>query len=369
MHTQRARILFVDDEPRVLEGIENLLFDAPEDWETDFAGSGEEALQLLSSGEYDVLVTDMRMPGMDGAELLERAKSAHPSVVRIVLSGHTEAEAAQRALPLVHEFLSKPCSAELLIDTLSEALRLTRRFTNMDLRRAIGRVGSLPARPETFTRVDAAIAAEASLEEIAAIVSSDLGVTTKVLRVANTAFYSRARTVSSVDDAVRVLGSMTTRAVVLAVEALREGSPPAWFDLDALHQHSLSVGTLASQLVSPGDRAEALLGGLLHDVGKFLIATYFDHPGESGGSDVETELVALGFDHADIGAHLMRLWHLSPVVADAVERHHRLDVEERTDVDLAVFAAEWAHERQDDEGLGFQELGIVQRARVLMSGR
>jgi len=373
MRDATSRLLFVDDEPRVLEGLENLLFDAPDEWEIHFAQSGEEALRLLASAPFDVLVTDMRMPEMDGAALLARARAAFPTVVRIVLSGHTEAEAAQRAMPLAHEFLSKPCEPEVLIDALDRALVLTRRFTDGALRRALGTVGSLPARPETFARVDRAITEGASLERVAELLEHDLAVATKVLHVANTAFYSRLRRVTSLEDAVRVLGLATTRAVVLGVETLESFRVPAWLDLDAMHAHALEVGALAARLAPTDHRAEALLGGLLHDVGELLIATYFAEAGQRAAElqrrekihRGEAELRVLGFDHADIGGYLMRLWHLSSEVASAVERHHRAGLEDRGVVELAVFAADWAHHARDDSVLTARELRAVERAREL----
>jgi YesN/AraC family two-component response regulator len=81
------RILFVDDEPKVLEDLERMLYPLRKEWCMVFASSGQEALRLLSESDYDVLITDLRMPQMSGAELLEQVITAHPQVVRMILSG------------------------------------------------------------------------------------------------------------------------------------------------------------------------------------------------------------------------------------------------------------------------------------------
>jgi CheY-like chemotaxis protein len=79
-------------------------------WEMAFANSGAEALALLASRPFDVVVTDMRMPAMDGAELLRRVREQYPDVIRIVLSGYFETEAALRAVGVAHQFLANPAS-------------------------------------------------------------------------------------------------------------------------------------------------------------------------------------------------------------------------------------------------------------------
>src|SRR5579859_4207949 len=118
------RVLFVDDERRILEGLQRMLRHYRKQWEMTFANSGAEALSILAGGRYDVIVSDMRMPGMDGAQLLETVRKLYPGMIRIVLSGHTDMEAAIRAVPVAHQFLAKPCDPDKLqaaIDPSNEA--------------------------------------------------------------------------------------------------------------------------------------------------------------------------------------------------------------------------------------------------------
>ena len=69
---EKKKVIFVDDEQRVLDGIRRMMQSMKNQWDLFFANSGEEALKLLEQDQYDVIVSDMRMPGMTGTELLEK---------------------------------------------------------------------------------------------------------------------------------------------------------------------------------------------------------------------------------------------------------------------------------------------------------
>jgi YesN/AraC family two-component response regulator len=110
----RKRILFVDDEAAILASLGNLLRKDRHRWDLVFAKGGPEAARLIRESAFDVIVTDMRMPELDGAELLELVRTQSPDTVRIMLSGHVEPDAVMRALPLADEFISKPCDIKTL---------------------------------------------------------------------------------------------------------------------------------------------------------------------------------------------------------------------------------------------------------------
>ena len=118
----RPRILFVDDDVDVLESLRDALRKDRQRWDFAFAIGGAAALEELALRPCNVVVSDMRMPGMDGAELLTRVKAEHPTVARLVLSGHAEQEAMERAMRVAQEFLSKPCQIAVLRATIERAL-------------------------------------------------------------------------------------------------------------------------------------------------------------------------------------------------------------------------------------------------------
>ena len=104
-------ILFVDDEQQILDGLKDLLRKQRKQWSMVFALGGQAALDELTQRPFDVVVSDMRMPGIDGATLLTRVKEMYPASARIILSGHADRDSIVRALPVAHQFLNRPCDA------------------------------------------------------------------------------------------------------------------------------------------------------------------------------------------------------------------------------------------------------------------
>lgn len=116
------RILFVDDEPRVLDGLRRTLRPMRNKWQMSFIDGGKKALECLSEHAFDVLVTDMQMPEVDGWALLNTASGKYPGMSRIVLSGHSSAEAEVRANGLAHSYLAKPCGMQDLTSVVDRLL-------------------------------------------------------------------------------------------------------------------------------------------------------------------------------------------------------------------------------------------------------
>ena len=121
------RILVVDDDPIVLRALRRLLLGARPGWEIDMAESGEAALSLLESKTYDVVVTDLHMPGFDGVALLGRLKTEHPKVMRVVHSSHVESLTSEQAQELAHAVLTKPGRPDELVVVLEWALAQRRK--------------------------------------------------------------------------------------------------------------------------------------------------------------------------------------------------------------------------------------------------
>src|SRR5277367_5572528 len=138
------RVLFVDDEPQVLDGIRSKLAPQQGSWEMEFAPGGEVALKLLGEKPFDVIVSDIRMPGMDGAELLKTVCQRFPSVVRIILSSQDELEGALRAVPVAHQFLVKPCDPAMIRVAIERATSLSALMNNKLLENLVGSVKDLP---------------------------------------------------------------------------------------------------------------------------------------------------------------------------------------------------------------------------------
>ena len=282
----KKRILFVDDEPLVLKGLQRTLRKRRAEWETAFASSGKEALEILDQQSMDVIVSDLKMPEMDGMRLLTEVKARHPRVVRIILSGHTEHEATLRSVKYAHQNLTKPCDAEILKQTLTKLFALRDILDDESVKKIVSQIESLPSLPSIYGEITEEMQSEdPSIKKISNIISKDLSMTAKILQVVNSVFFGLSRKINRPQEAVVLLGLETIKALVLSVKIFSEFSQKnfSWFNIDELFTHSMSVSTYTKTIAKTekleGDLISySLMAGLLHDLGKLILLTNFPKP-------------------------------------------------------------------------------------------
>ena len=332
------RILFVDDEPNVLAGLQRMLYSLRKEWDMKFVSSGAEALRCLSEAPFDVLVTDVRMPGMSGVELLEQVVKRHPQVIRMVLSGTADIELTMQCVSLSHQYLLKPCDAQTLRATVQRAFCLRGLLYDPALRGLISQIQSLPSIPAVYGELVGVLrSGDGSPQAVGRIMARDMGMTAKVLQLVNSAFFGVSREITDPVDAVVYLGMETVRALVFTASAfsqfqLRGGCR---FSIEELQQHCLAVGTLARRIamsmgLTPAAVDHAFLGGLLHDIGKLVLVSNYPEKYQEVLQRVregpvrisEAECAVFGTSHAEIGAYLLWLWGLPDPVAEIVVLHH-----------------------------------------------
>lgn len=368
------RLLLVDDDPMILRALRRDLQSEEHRWHIDYMNGGAEALNRLTKESYDVLVTDMVMPGIDGAELLHKARLLCPAMGRIVLSGHSDFDHAVASVPFAHQRLLKPWNRDELVAVIERTCAL-RDFASDELvRRTIGRVGALPS----STRVYLSLALEldkpsATFASIAAIVEQDMAMSAKLLQLANSAFVGSRRDIVSVSDAVRMVGLKELRHYLLSpfldvfdVFAVANESHEQLF-LE-LGKHGLFVAHLARALApSAGVAASAFVAGLMHDLGKVVLLSH--HPEAideiahqaqgSSALQLELERARFGANHADIGGHLIGLWGLPVDVVEAVKNHHET-LQPRSQLERTLSLANWlAHEHVERTARGLTDPNVV----------
>jgi DNA-binding NarL/FixJ family response regulator len=212
------RLIFVDDEPMVLNGLRRALHEMRQEWDMTFVDSAAAALQVLEIGNYDAIITDIRMPIMDGAQLLEQVKERHPAVMRVVLSGQSSRETVMRSIAPAHQFLSKPCDPEELKRRLKQAFAMRDLLCTESVKTLVSRLRSIPSLPALYDELTAELHGEdVSLTRIANIISRDVGMAAKILQLANSAFIGVRGQVSNVVQAISLIGTETVRTLVLSV--------------------------------------------------------------------------------------------------------------------------------------------------------
>lgn len=378
-----TRILFVDDEPRVLDNLRRMLRAYRREWTMEFCQRPELALAMMADVPFDVVVADMQMPGMDGAEFLTRVRELYPDTVRIVLSNPSQQEGVLRAVGPAHQYLAKPCDPEFLYSTIQRARLLNARLTNPELKSLVSHMDTLPSLPDIyFELVEELQDPDASVDRVGALISRDIGMTAKVLQLVNSSFFGLSVHVEDANHAAALLGLNTLKPLVLTACIFRQLEksrvPVAW--LEKILSHSMDVAGLAKQLataerVSREIADNAFIAGALHDVGKIVLADNFGNDynavcqqaeeQESSLSSVEHD--RLGASHADVGGFLLGLWNLPQEMVEAVAYHH----DPNTSVDrsftpltavhvanaLVATAPEASGDDRTAEGLDSQYLG------------
>jgi len=353
-------ILFVDDESKILDGIKRMLHGDRHRWNLQFVVGGQAALLAFETGSFDVVISDMLMPGMDGATLMGHIRERSPKTARIILSGFSDAILSARAASVAHRFLSKPCSATDLQSAIEHVCTLQELVCSPEICRIVGSVGELPSHSTTFIKLREAVAnPDASMVIVASIIEQDIAMSAKILQLTNSAFFGLAQKVSNLQNAVAYLGMETIKNLALASEAFRMFLPDARVPqsvCDSIQQHSLRAAAIAAVLpLNRETRELTILAAHLHDIGRLFLASTMplefcstlDLSLERGCKPFEAEEQLLGTSHAEIGAYLLGLWGIPNLAVEAIAHHHRPTRISHSEMDctVAVYLADFlAHE-------------------------
>lgn len=346
-----ARILFVDDEPNILQGLQRMLRSMRREWDMHFLDNGKAALAAMAENPFDAVVTDMRMPGMDGAELLSEIRRLYPEAIRVILSGYSELEAVMRTVGPAHQYLAKPCSAQILIDVLRRAIELRRLLECEGLRKLLAGLKSLPTPSNTYYAVVSYIDdPRASANGLAEIIAKDVAMTAELLKVTNSAYFTVPSKVNTPLQAVRILGFETLRALVLRIGIFRsfKGLPATGRVMEDLNRDSFLVGRIARRLARlEGFDAHAVemafCAGMLCSIGMLVLLDHMParfaevKAAIAGGKGLlEAEAEVFGATQFQVGAYLLGLWGFKQDVVEAVAFTGRPGVAKASAMDIAA---------------------------------
>lgn len=337
----KKTILFVDDEPNILAGLKRMLRSMRKTMDFQFAENGPDALDIMASEKVDVVISDMRMPGMDGAALLTTIQEQYPHAIRIMLTGQADDDSIMRTVGVVHQFLAKPADPDILKQVILRASVLQNLMADERLKKLVSSIDNLPSLPETYSKLQLALKnPDSGLGDVAEIIEQDLAMSAKVLQLVNSAFFGLYKHIESPFRAVNLLGMDTIKALVLGVGVFSEMKSPASkiFNVNGLWSHSMSTAAFAKKIalyesVDNEMIDNAFIAGLLHDVGKLLLFSRMPAKYEQAvilaeetpGTLREAEQQTFGACHGDIGGYLIGLWGLPGQVVESITFHHRLE--------------------------------------------
>lgn len=335
----KNRILFVEDNPVLLQAYALMLRPDAEHWEIGTALEANTALQMMRETPYDVVVSDMALPGKSGLELLVEVRQRYPATARIMVSGLTDQEAVARALGTTHQFISKPVDPRTLRSTLARIMGLEAYLQGKQLQELVARLRAIPSFPSLYLELMKELQREEpSIEKIAQVVQRDPGMMAKMLQVVNSAAFGLPEKTADLMQAVQFLGWSSVRSIVLSFQVFsffeRDRRLPSGF-AEALWQHSVRTGALARKIMvksraEMADTEDACIAGMLHDIGKLMLAHNLSGQFENALSVAEAEKIPLheaenrvfGACHASAAAYLLGLWGLPAAIVEAVAFHH-----------------------------------------------
>ncbi len=349
-------IVFIDDEKKVLKSLKRVFNPMRKKWNVTLFNSPHEALEEISNGAVDVVFTDLKMPGMNGLELLQKVKDISPSTLRILLSGQADEEANQKSVSIVHQYLQKPCELDTIKEVITRADRLQLLMENDNLSQIISQVDSLPSLPTIYNEIKAKIdLPETSAHQIGEIVSKDIAMSAKMLQLVNSSFFGLRTTITNPIDAVLMLGLNTVKSLVLSIKIFKKLSASVDEKVaNALWNHSLTVGTNNKKIaeyegITKKLQYDYFSAGMFLDLGKLFFLAYFPREynlvlmlkKEKEISEFKAEKEIFGSTNHHVGAYLMTIWGLpgSLVFPCAFNQEYEAHIEDEYNAIMSLYFA------------------------------
>lgn len=335
-------ILFVDDDPMLLNSTRRRLMSLTQSWELRTAESGQEALRIIDSVEPAAVVSDMRMPGMDGLELLTEVERRYPFAIRIIVSGQTERDKLVDAQVIAHEILQKPCEAEQVRVVIGHCLAIRERLRKVRIERAALEQAGIPMSATMLSSILAFLQdPDTSSEQLVSLMRQDNRVSQFVVgRISETKSQGATVATDGVDQTrmertIQCMGVFPVKVaycfVKMCIRIFDRLEEPLFLDV-------IDTGLeLGARVLETAERVgkskrfaeECYVAAVFQEIGKLVMFRCFG-AGYMEGIDLakrgeaklsEFEMERYGCTHAEVGACVLMQWSFSPHVVESVCSH------------------------------------------------
>lgn len=313
-------LLFVDDEADLLRGIKRALRSRRKEWHMHFAAGGAEALKIMEEHAIDLVVSDMRMPEMDGAQLLAEVAEKYPHTIRFILSGQSDPESTLRAVGVSHQFWAKPTDIDELSAMIDKVFVL-RDMLKPEIWRIMNSLQACPSPEHVIRNLTSELKkSDADLEAVTNIVATDVSLSAKLVQLTNSAYFGTGNYILVPGEAVRLLGLDIIKSLMETDGFVRTVDQAAGA-ADIFQQSSIAADI--------GERVGLKIGmtekdwSLARQVCKFfMISLLLEKSGKISGGNL------------DDGRYLAALWGFPDALLEFLSLEKILSAQE----DLPVFA-------------------------------
>lgn len=336
------KLLFVDDDEQALNALKRVLRPLYNEWNMHFVSSASEALNILEKNPFDVIISEMRMPVMNGADLLAEVRNKYPHMIRIILSGYSDEDTLLKAVQTAHQFLSKPISADELRNSIKRISKIHDLLHGEKVKSVITQIDSLPSLPRLYGEIlDKLKDDDTSIAEIGKIIEQDIGMTSQILKLVNSSFFGLYKHITSPVEATMLLGLEMIKTLVLSIEifSVLNVGDQIRLSMNELWERSTLNSLCAKKIAAEisDDRLfidDAFCAGLLADIGILLLASQLPEEykkvlnlqKEQNILLSQAEEQVFGSSHAQIGAYLLGVWGLPQTIVEAVAEHHNPEI-------------------------------------------
>jgi HD-like signal output (HDOD) protein len=349
---KKYNVLFVDDDSNILNSIKRILSRKDEHFNYFFATSGEEGLKIIQEYKVDIVISDMKMPIMDGANFLSHVYLYNPNIKRLILSGYSDEHLAIKSLKYAHQFIAKPIDANKINQLILQLIRYEEYLNNPSIRDVINNISILPTIPKLYLEIEEELKSENySIRKIAEKVSQDISISVKLLQIVNSAFFGISRNIVDPKIAVNLLGIEIVKSVVLFSGLFKDKKNDARVNnfLEKIWEHSFRVATIMQKIIKivlkDQKIADEAFGiGIIHDIGILVMLEIKDYINiaeklfDDEKDLTELENYTYKTNHCVIGAYLLNLWGLPQILIEAIEKHHSAQLTDELVLDVLILA-------------------------------
>ncbi len=333
--SEAVHILLVDDERPILRSLQRVFADT--EYEIHIADSGAAALKLLAEQRVDLILSDMRMPEMDGHQFLRQVKELYPQTLRIILSGYSDENVIFRSLldGSAKLYLLKPWDNERLLQVVTNMLKMRDLFRERRILELVSGIDTLPIVAQTYLAVRRLIDENAEMKEIADEIERDPAMAARVLSLANSAF--NGVNTGSVKQAIIYMGLSVVKELLLSTSVLAEAPQRGpGFDGKLFCRHAAYANRFVEQIfrrkLAKKLPDSVACAALLCDVGTIFLTRNFAVPygeaiqraaGDENLTLSQAERELIGVSHSELGAYLLEWWGLPFSMVEVAMYHHQ----------------------------------------------